>query len=79
LNKPQKVSLSVVDQKGKFIKELKATGDAGLNIAEWDLTPKDGQRPQTRRFGMNYIKSGVYKVVLTVGSVKLEEKVEVQR
>jgi len=80
LNKPQKVSLSVYDKEGKLVKNLKVTEDAGLNIAEWDLTPEGSERPQQgRRFVMNYVKAGMYKVVLIVGSEKLEGEVEVQR
>jgi len=69
LNKPQKVSLAVMDESGKLIRKLKATGDRGLNRIVWDLRTDEKK----------YVESGTYTVKLSVGPVELEEKVKVKK
>jgi len=68
LSKPQKASLSVVDDSGKLIRKLDCTGDAGINRVVWDLTTDEKK----------YVASGVYQVKLTIGSLELVEKIEVR-
>jgi len=69
LNKAQKISLSISDESGKLIRELEGSGDRGLNRVVWDLR-KDEEK---------YVEPGTYTVKLSVGSVELEEKIEVRK
>ncbi|RKY89918.1 hypothetical protein DRQ09_00370 [candidate division KSB1 bacterium] len=69
LKEPQKVSITITDKSDKTIKELKATGDAGLNVVIWDLTTNENK----------FVKPGIYNVKISAGTVKLEEKIEVKK
>lgn len=75
LKEPQEVKLAIKDATGKVIKELKGTGDVGLNTAVWDLTQilVNDKEP-----GPTYVKPGKYIVVLTAGSISIEGAVEVK-
>ncbi|MEW6456684.1 MAG: glycosyl hydrolase [Acidobacteriota bacterium] len=79
LRKTQQIKISIIDETGNVIKELKGTNDAGLNIVTWDLTFEE--RKETREefpMARNYVKPGNYKVEILAGDVKLEGKIQVK-
>ncbi len=78
LKETQKVELSIKDQSGKTIKEIKGTGDAGLNAAVWDLTFTKSKETQKEKPETPYVKPGKYTVVLTAGPISLEGTIEVK-
>jgi photosystem II stability/assembly factor-like uncharacterized protein len=81
LKEKQTVKLVVKDKDGNPVKELEGTGDAGLNMAVWDLTakPKKAKTPETRRRRPSYVKPGTYTVELTTGAGTLKGTVEVKK
>lgn len=72
LNAAQEVHLVVRDESGKVVKEVEGTGDAGLNVAVWDLTWEGSEEAENP-----YVEPGEYKIVLTAGTVSEEGTVEV--
>ena len=76
LKKAQKVVLVVKDESGRVVREMDATGDAGYNVAIWDL--KKREKPKTERESP-YVESGTYTVELTAGSFSAEAKVDVRK
>ncbi|MCK4761629.1 MAG: hypothetical protein KAW12_05470 [Candidatus Aminicenantes bacterium] len=74
-----KVKLFIKDSSGKVVKELKAGGDAGYNVAAWDLSKKADKKAQRGRRQSPYVTPGKYTVVLKVGSVSVEETIEVKK
>lgn len=81
LKDAQEVKIVIKDMDGKIIKELKSNGDAGMNMAVWDLTPdkkKDAKEAIQRR-RMSFVKPGKYKVELTAGSFLLKANLEVEK
>lgn len=78
LKETQKVELFIKDQSGKTIKEIKGSGDAGLNAAVWDLTYTKKEEAQKEKPETPYVKPGKYTVVLTAGSITLEGTIEVK-
>ena len=88
LKEPQEVKLVIKDASGKIIKELKGTGDAGLNTIEWDLTqdvalmtPSEVEKIKKDDRGNPepaYVEPGKYNVILTAGSISLEGVVDVK-
>jgi photosystem II stability/assembly factor-like uncharacterized protein len=59
LKNAQPVKLIIKDESGNVVKEIKGTGDAGLNIVEWNLQKADEK----------FVKAGKYSVVLVAGTV----------
>ncbi|MCX6578761.1 MAG: hypothetical protein NT166_01090 [Candidatus Aminicenantes bacterium] len=90
LREPQEVKFAIKDASGKIIKEIKGTGDVGLNSAVWDLTqdlalitpptpPEAGKvKKEDEEPAPAYVKPGKYTVVLTAGSISLESPFEVK-
>ena len=74
-----KVKLFIKDSSGKVVKELKAGGDAEYNVAAWDLSKKADKKAQRGRRQSPYVTPGKYTVVLKVGSVSVEETIEVKK
>lgn len=77
LEDAQTVKLVIKDESGKRVKELKGTGDPGLNAAVWDLTTAKKKGEEESK--TPYVKPGKYTVVLTAGSLSLEGVVEVKK
>ncbi|HLP62010.1 MAG TPA: hypothetical protein VK186_24415, partial [Candidatus Deferrimicrobium sp.] len=75
LKEPLEVKLAIKDASGKIIKELKGTGDIGLNRVLWDLTRDSGNDKEP---ASPHVQSGQYKVILTTGSISLENLFEVK-
>jgi hypothetical protein len=74
-----KVKLTVKDNAGKTVRELKCTGDAGMNRAAWDLMPTPKKEDKKGRQRYPFVKPGKYTVVLTAGTVSLKGTVEVKK
>jgi hypothetical protein len=79
LKDAQKVKLVIKDKSGKTIKKLKGTGDTGLNVAVWDLTPAKEKKVKKEKPKTPYVEPGKYTVVLSAGSLSLEGVVEVKK
>ena len=80
LKQAGEAQLTIKDKDGKIVKELEGTGDAGINVARWDLTgPSDesGNRSGFRR--SQYIETGTYTVELQAGNAKAQAQIEVVR
>lgn len=80
LQKANEVSAVIKDAEGNIVKKLEITGDAGLNIAVWDLTPekaKDTGNEEHRRENF-FVKPGIYTVELTAGSTLLKGNINVE-
>jgi len=90
LKEPLEVKLALKDAGGKIIKELKGTGDVGLNRVAWDLTqdlalitpptPPEAEKAKKddEEPAPAYVKPGQYTVVLTAGAISLESPFEVK-
>ena len=77
--KTEGMTLKIVSQKGKLVRTLTATGEAGLNRVMWNLRrerPK-GRRGRFRRFGPR-VQPGTYRAELTVGEQTLTADIEVR-
>lgn len=74
LREAGEVELVVKDAEGKEIKKLEGTGDAGLNMAVWDLTKTGKEKSEP-----SYAAPGKYTVVLIAGPVSVEGTVEVNK
>lgn len=79
LKDTQKVKLVIKDQSGTIIKELKETGDAGLNLAVWDLKPEKVEKKKKEKPKSPYVEPGKYKVVIKAGSISEEGIFEVKK
>ena len=80
LNAPGTVTILVKDDSGNIVNDLEGTGDAGFNIAVWDLTRAGAEQGQGGfRRGPPIVGPGSYTVELTVGSHKVEGTIEVRR
>ncbi|MFC1502234.1 hypothetical protein ACFL6A_02365 [bacterium] len=73
LNKAQDITLAVLNADGETIRKLKGTGDAGLNVAEWDLMTEKEEKKEAK-----YVKPGIYTIRLTAGTTEVEETIEVK-
>jgi photosystem II stability/assembly factor-like uncharacterized protein len=82
LGAPGVVQILVKDASGNIINDLEGSGDAGFNMAVWDLTragePQGGGGGGFRR-GPPLVGPGNYTVELTVGSQTVEGTIEVRR
>ena len=79
LKDAQPVKLSIKDASGKMVKELKGSGDVGLNAAAWDLKPAPGQETKKEKKKTPYVEPGKYTVVLSAGALSLEGTIEVKK
>ncbi|MCH7684561.1 MAG: hypothetical protein IIB35_12745 [Gemmatimonadetes bacterium] len=80
LSAPGTVTILVKDDSGNIVNDLQGTGDAGFNMAVWDLTRAGAQQGQGRsRRGPPIVGPGSYTVELTMGSHKVEGTIEVRR
>jgi hypothetical protein len=82
LDSPGSVTILVKDASGNIINDLEGSGDAGFNMAVWDLTRAGGRQGGGRggfRRGPPLVGSGSYKVELTVGAQTVEGTIEVKR
>jgi hypothetical protein len=79
LKDAQEVKLEIKDQSGKTIRELKGTGDAGLNLAVWDLKPEKVEKKKDEKPKSPYVEPGKYKVVIKAGSFSQEGLIEVKK
>ena len=73
LNKARDITLAVLNADGETIRKLKGTGDAGLNVAEWDLMTEKEEKQEAK-----YVKPGTYTIRLTTGTTEVEETIEVK-
>ena len=73
LKKAGDVKLTVLDETGKVIRELKTSGDAGLNFAEWDLKTEK----QAGEEKENLVEQGEYKIQLFLASGKIEKEIKI--
>jgi photosystem II stability/assembly factor-like uncharacterized protein len=83
LNGERDVTVTVRDAEGNVLKELDASGDAGFNVAEWDLTRelREGEEPE-QRFGTTlpaFVTPGEYTVVLEADGATEEATLRVVR
>lgn len=79
LEKPQKLSISILDKSSKLIRKLQSTNHKGINIVKWDLT-FEGGKELGHGFGSSgkYVKPGDYIVEFQVGKQKIKSKIEVR-
>jgi len=64
-------TVSIIDDSGKMIKEIKKDSDAGFNLITWDLAVSiKGKHIQTA-------KPGKYRVELKIGDLKLDGKLDI--
>lgn len=79
LEDAREVKIVINDAKGKLVRTLECTGDAGLNMAVWDLTPdkKEGAPETGRRRRFSFVEPGQYTLELTAGSLLLKANIEV--
>ncbi len=73
LNKSQDIKLAVLNADGETIRKLEGTGDAGLNVAEWDLMTEKEEKKEAK-----YVKPGTYTIRLTTGTTEVEETIEIK-
>jgi photosystem II stability/assembly factor-like uncharacterized protein len=69
----EKVALRIVDIEGKKVRELRASGDAGLHRVVWDLRRDRGPNAA---FG-GAVAPGTYRVELTVGEQHFARTIDV--
>lgn len=79
LKEARGINIQIKDENGTFIQEIAGTGDAGMNIAVWDLSAKKEEKTKAERTRKKYVKSGEYTIVLTAGSVSVEGKIYVNK
>jgi photosystem II stability/assembly factor-like uncharacterized protein len=81
LNSPGTVTILVKDASGNIVNDLEGTGDAGFNMAVWDLTRAGGQQGGQGGFrrGPPIVGTGQYTVELTKGSQTVTGTIEVTR
>lgn len=79
LKDAQEVKLVIKNQSGKTIRELKGTGDAGLNLVVWDLKPEKVKKKKDEKPKSPYVEPGKYKVVIKAGSFSQEGLIEVRK
>lgn len=65
--------LSVLDAEGNEVRELKSTGDAGLNFVEWDLKKEKQEEDEDE----NFVEAGTYKIQLKTDEGTFEKEFEV--
>jgi len=71
LRENRKVTVSIIDDSGKVIKEINRNSDEGFNLMTWDLTiDGEGDRVQIAN-------PGKYRVELKAGFLKLEGNLEI--
>ena len=70
LKKAHKIKISILDESGKLVKELKGTNDPGFNLATWNLSV--GEKEE------RFVNPGNYRVEILAENIKLEGKIEVQ-
>lgn len=64
------VTVDIIGGEGNTLKSIEGSGDMGMNVAVWDLSqqsPEDGR-----------VNRGIYKIIVTSGSVSVESSVEVR-
>ncbi|MFQ5551044.1 MAG: hypothetical protein ACE5FJ_07400, partial [Gemmatimonadales bacterium] len=76
LKEAQDVTLVIQDADGNTVNEIEGTGDAGLNVAVWDLTRASGEDEGARP---RFVSPGVYTMVLAVGTETESATMEVTR
>ena len=77
--KEGKASLTVVDKNGDIIWTTSVHGVKGLNQYRWDLIVKRSDVPQAYFYAyQQFIKPGIYKVVLEIGSIKQDKELIVK-
>jgi hypothetical protein len=79
LKEAQGVKLYIKDNEGKKIKELEGTGDAGMNVAIWDLTGAGEKDTENRSMKESFVNPGIYSAVLTWDSNFLEVQIKVNK
>lgn len=76
---PAAAKLTIKDDKGNTIVELKGNGDTGLNLIQWNLT-KTGEPVSIESMLSNpYVEPGKYKYILTVGENSVEGIIDVAK
>jgi photosystem II stability/assembly factor-like uncharacterized protein len=79
LKEASDVKISIFRKSGKVLREIKGTGDAGINRAEWDLFQKPKEKVNTvYEPGRNMAAPGDYKVRIEAGSTILEGVITVK-
>ncbi len=80
LSAPGTVTILVKDDSGNIVNDLQGTGDAGFNMAVWDLTRAGAQQGERGfRRGPPIVEPGSYTVELTVESETVKGTIEVRR
>lgn len=79
LKDAQEVKLAAKDKDGNLVQELKGSGDAGLNVAVWDLSKKKKKDAKPGQRRMPWVKPGEYTVEVTAGSATLKTTVKVEK
>lgn len=77
LKAPQKVSVSIVDSTGKTVAQLEGTGDAGVNVAIWDVVPRDRSNTLPAR-NRQSLKPGTYSVILQAGAARIQGRIKLR-
>ncbi len=82
LGSPGSVTILVKDASGNIVGDLEGSGEAGFNMAVWDLArpgEPEGDGGGGLRRGPALVGPGSYAVELTVGSETVEATIEVRR
>ena len=75
-----RVSLRILDDKGKAVLEREEQGRAGINVAAWDLVTGGGTAsPAVLGPGARLVASGDYRVEIRAGEAKAEGVLTVRR
>jgi photosystem II stability/assembly factor-like uncharacterized protein len=74
LKDAREATLIVQDEDGNVVNEIEGTGDAGMNVAVWDLTTKASTEEEPQ-----YVEPGQYRVILKAGAAEAEGNVKVMK
>ena len=74
LKEGQTAQFSIEDEEGNLIRKLEEKGDAGMNMAEWDLKTNESTDVEPK-----YAEAGFYTIKLKVGATEVEGQIKVRK
>ena len=74
---PQDVKLTVLDESENVVKQLEASGDAGLHFVEWDLKKETEEKEREEESQPIFVDPGKYKIRLSTSAGDFETELEV--
>lgn len=79
LAQKQNVKMTITDEAGKLVAELKGEGSPGLNSLEWDLIELQTGKEKATGRNLPYVKAGTYKVTVQAGSLTQNGTIRVKK